>query len=57
MTWTLLASEFRLKRFKTFSFLRIAAANFGLVAQHLNIDETIIRNWPDNAPGVMPKGE
>jgi hypothetical protein len=30
MTWTLLASEFRLKRFKRFSFLRIAAANFGL---------------------------
>jgi hypothetical protein len=33
MTWTLLASEFRLKRFKRFSFLRIAAANFGLASE------------------------
>jgi oxalate decarboxylase len=26
-----------------------------LVAQHLNVDEGTIANWPDNAPGVMPK--
>jgi oxalate decarboxylase len=26
-----------------------------LVAQHLNIDETTIARWPDNAPGMMPK--
>jgi oxalate decarboxylase len=26
-----------------------------LVAQHLNVDEATIADWPDNAPGVMPK--
>jgi oxalate decarboxylase len=26
-----------------------------LVAQHLNIDEATIANWPDNGPGVVPK--
>jgi oxalate decarboxylase len=26
-----------------------------LVAQHLNVDEATIAEWPDNAPGVMPK--
>src|SRR5207248_6033578 len=25
-----------------------------LVAQHLNVDEASIAQWPDNAPGVMP---
>jgi oxalate decarboxylase len=25
-----------------------------LVAQHLNVDESAIAKWPDNAPGVMP---
>ena len=26
-----------------------------LVAQHLNVDEATIAEWPDNAPGVMPR--
>jgi oxalate decarboxylase len=26
-----------------------------LVAQHLNVDESTIGTWPDNAPGVMPR--
>jgi oxalate decarboxylase len=26
-----------------------------LVAQHFNIDEKLIAQWPDNSPGVMPK--
>ena len=26
-----------------------------LVAQHLNIDPQVIAQWPNNAPGVMPK--
>lgn len=26
-----------------------------LVAQHLNVDETVIARWPTNSPGVMPK--
>ena len=26
-----------------------------LVAQHLNIDQDLIRRWPDNSPGIMPK--
>jgi oxalate decarboxylase len=27
-----------------------------LVAQHLNIDEASIAQWPSNRPGIMPKG-
>ena len=27
-----------------------------LVAQHLNIDEATIATWPNNRPGIMPKG-
>ncbi|MGY3291945.1 oxalate decarboxylase family bicupin protein [Bradyrhizobium sp. LM3.6] len=26
-----------------------------LVAQHFNIDEKLVAQWPDNSPGVMPK--
>src|SRR6202040_2795619 len=26
-----------------------------LVAQHLNVDEATIAQWPDDGPGVMPK--
>ena len=26
-----------------------------LVAQHLNVDEKVIAQWPSNSPGVMPK--
>jgi len=26
-----------------------------LVAQHFNVDEKLIAQWPDNSPGVMPK--
>ena len=26
-----------------------------LVAQHFNVDEKVIAQWPDNSPGVMPK--
>jgi oxalate decarboxylase len=26
-----------------------------LVAQHFNIDEKLIAQWPANSPGVMPK--
>jgi oxalate decarboxylase len=27
-----------------------------LVAQHLNVDEATIAQWPDNNPGIAPKG-
>jgi oxalate decarboxylase len=26
-----------------------------LVAQHLNVDESIIAKWPDNNPGILPR--
>lgn len=26
-----------------------------LVAQHLNIDPDVIRRWPDNSPGIIPR--
>ena len=26
-----------------------------LVAQHLNVDESVMARWPGNSPGIMPK--